>query len=50
MNHMMNLVSMEMIGVEQGLQCDTCGFKYGALGNPDTSKMEAGNLSEPNSR
>ena len=42
--------SIEMIGVEQGLQCDTCGFKYDALGNPDTSEMEAGDLSEPNSR
>ena len=42
--------SMEMIGVEQGLQCDTCGFKYDALGNPDTSEMEEGDLSEPNSR
>ena len=42
--------SMEMIGAEQGLQCDTCGFKYDTLGNPDTSEMEAGDLSEPNSR
>lgn len=37
-----------MIGVEQGLQCDICGFKYDALGNPDTSEMEAGDLSGPN--
>lgn len=40
--------SMEMIGVEQGMKCDTCGFKYDALGNPDTSEMEAGDLSDPN--
>lgn len=36
---------MEMIGVEQGIGCDTCGFKYDALGNPDTSKMKVGDLS-----
>lgn len=40
--------SMEMIGVEQGMKCDTCGFKYDVLGNPDTSEMEAGDLSDPN--
>ncbi|MCM1269383.1 MAG: hypothetical protein NC247_01990 [Ruminococcus flavefaciens] len=32
--------SMEMIGYEQGYICDTCGFKYDALGNPDRSEME----------
>lgn len=33
--------NMEMIGVgEQGCQCDTCGFKYDALGNPDRSEIE----------
>lgn len=32
---------MEPVGVfEQGVQCDTCGFKYDALGNPDKSEME----------
>lgn len=31
---------MEMVGLEQGTQCDTCGFKYDALGNPDRSEME----------
>ena len=33
--------NMEPVGVfEQGVQCDTCGFKYDALGNPDKSEME----------
>ena len=33
--------NMEMIGVgEQGCQCDICGFKYDALGDPDRSEME----------
>lgn len=42
--------NMEMIGVEHGMKCDTCGFKYDALGNPDISEMEAGDLSDPNNR
>lgn len=32
----------------KGLQCDICGFKYDALGNPDISKMKIGDLSEQN--
>lgn len=33
--------NMGPVGVfEQGVQCDTCGFKYDALGNPDKSEME----------
>lgn len=32
--------NMEIIGFEQGTQCDTCGFKYDGLGNPDYSEME----------
>lgn len=27
---------MELIGIEQGTQCDTCGFKYNAFGNPSS--------------
>lgn len=32
--------NMESIGYEQGMICDTCLFRYDALGNPDTSDME----------
>lgn len=35
--------NMEPIGYEQGAQCDTCGFKYDGLGNPDRSEMEEDN-------